>query len=53
MNMRLEARDYLTIIVLVMGFTTQYITVKNDVDWIKQTLTRHERLIMTVLSNKE
>lgn len=51
--LKLEARDWVTIIVFVSGFAFQYVTVKNDVEWVKQTLIRHERLIMSVLSNKE
>jgi hypothetical protein len=50
---KLEARDWLTIIVFISGFAFQYVTVKNDVDWVKQTLIRHEALIMSVLAKKE
>jgi len=49
----METKDWIQIGILCVGFIAQFIAVKNDVSWIKETLTRHERLIMNAFRNKE
>lgn len=47
----MDVKDWVQIGVLCLGFVAQFIAVKNDVNWIKDTLKRHERLIMNALNH--
>ena len=50
MGLEMAPKDWLQIIVLILGFTVQAVIVRNDVEWIKSTLIRHEGLIMATLA---
>jgi len=46
----MHLKDWFQIFAVLAGFTAQAVIVRNDVDWIKQTLLRHETLIMTLIA---
>lgn len=51
--MKFELKDLIQIIVMVTGFAMQTVSSKNDIDWIKQTLVRHDQAIERLLAKGE
>lgn len=49
---KLEVRDFIYMAVVLAGFLGQAFIVRNDVQWIKESLMRHERLIENLIARK-